>query len=114
MKKWPFVVAFASIGGCSPVIHESCAMPDFTRNLGLEVHRTFATWGYFSERCPEAIPKQFVVERPSASLAVRIEGEWLRVSSQARSGAALQLRGSNILRGSNVRVDKLQNHTLEL
>jgi hypothetical protein len=114
MKK-TLLIATAVMAGCNPMPYkQSCQKPDFTKARDLKVQDTFATWGYFSEQCPSPAPKRFVVPENSASLHIFVDGEWLRLSVRANSGDPLGLRAPNLYRGSDVRVDQLENKRLEV
>ena len=102
------------LAGCNPVPYKhACQMPDFGTAANVEVEKQFNTWGYFSERCPKAMPKRFSVAGKSASLNVVVEGEWLRLSARDQQSTPLRVRG-NTLRGNNARVDEQQNATLDV
>lgn len=107
----PFVVF---VIGCSPIPYKYvCYMPIFTTSEGLKVEDTFATWGYFSERCPKSIPKRFSITGSSASLHVLVDGQWFRLSATDNNGVSLTLRGEYV-RGYSARIDQHKNNAIEV
>lgn len=113
MKKFVLLAA-ALVVGCNPIPYKNaCRMPNFSENATLQVKSRFSTWGYFSERCGTAMPKEFGVSGKTASLNVLIDGEWLRLAAQDGSGNSVQLRGKT-LRVNNARIDEQTEGVLEL
>ena len=112
MKRALLIVTVV-MAACNPRPYKhACQMPDFSKAPGLKVEDTFATWGYFSERCPSPMPKRFALHEGAASLQVLVDGEWLRLSARSANGSSLVLRAPNLYRGTDVRVDQLQNNWL--
>ena len=115
MKKLVLLIVVV-VAGCNPIpFKQACGMPDFSVASGLKVQAEFATWGYFSERCPVAMPKRFTVLGKGASLNVLVDGEWLRLSARDPSGRPVHLQGSTLQHGgSDARVDQQTDNVFEV